>query len=170
MVKAFQILSVCAVCYSFCSNMVLDVMSHRKGRSMARSLITLVFIIQGVIFFVLIPLSQITIGPSAPVLRLFAVATLVTMLESQTAFGVILSREIFGARNSAMIYGLADGLASGTSESSFTYLVSFFETRSPTAATMLTYVPYYTVGCIACFIGALLSCSLKRCRSAFSVR
>lgn len=169
-VGMFQALSICAVCYSFCSNMVLDVMSYKKGRSMVRPLFVLVFLIQASMFSILILFSQSTDSVSAPTMRLLVLAALIVTLESQTAFGVILSREVFGARNYAVVYGFAGGLALGVSESAFTFLVSYFETRSASTSTTLTFVPYYVIGSVACIIGALLACSLKRCKFAYEIR
>lgn len=165
-ISAFQMVSIIAIGYSVCSNMMLDILRSRNGENMIQIVFIVVFLIQAFMFFILTPLSNWS-GHYLIMLRMTVMAILIILLESQTAFGVLLARRTFGRRNCAMVYGITGGIAICAGESLFTFCIAKCEQMSESLSTLRTFIPYYKVSCGACLLGAFLAGGLRKCPKAF---
>lgn len=121
-VVLFQSLSLCAIIYSFLSNALIDALSQRGG-SVVRQAFVITFVFQAILFLCLYILSSVQWS----ILAMSAIAVLIILLESQTALGVMLGREVFGIRNCTAVYGVAGGLSIGLGEGLFTWIMGVIE-------------------------------------------
>lgn len=154
----FQALSLIGVFYAFAGNSLLERLSS-PHRSAVRPLLTIVFFAQAALFALMVPVSNAVNGWAA----LLITSCLIIMLESQTAFGVILARDVFGNKNSALVFGVAGGLSFGVGASFFTGLLAFIEqSEGSKVSTPATFIMFWPLAACASLIGGLCVLSLRK--------
>lgn len=157
-VMGFQVLSLVGILYAFAGNVLLDRLSS-PNKCAVRPLLAAVFLVQAALFLCLIPISHASNGP----LALLVISCLIIMLESQTAFSVILARDIFGMKNSALIFGVVGGLSIGFGVSFFVLLMSAIEKAGGDGkSTPRTFVNFYPLAATSCVVGALGVMAMRR--------
>lgn len=159
----FQVLSFVGVLYAFAGNTLLERLST-PHRSAVRPLLAGVFLLQVILFTILVPVSRAGNG----LVALLIIACLVMMLESQTAFNVNLARDTFGNKNSALVFGIVGGISLGCGTSFFTSLLSSIEQSGGNGvSTPATFISFYPLGACSSLIGALCVLSMRKKSSIF---
>lgn len=157
-VIGFQTLSILGIFYAFTGNTLLEVLST-PHKTAVKPLLTAVFLVQGALFLMLVPATHAENGPVALVI----ISMLIIMLESQTAFGVILARDTFGRKNSALVFGVAGGLSFGCGSTFFVSLMAAIEEAGTDAeSTPATFIYFYPLAACSCVIGALCVMSMRK--------
>lgn len=163
-VFTFQALSLFAIIWAFSANAAVEYLSKRY-KGVVQMCLAALFIAQGLL------LAMLAVGSSrgSIVTALLAEAIMLAMLETQTAFGVLLGREMFGSRNQGVVWGLAGGASFGMGEAFFTVFMGMFEgdVESTGAAARSMFVPFYMIAVGCCVVGSLLSISSRRSNVAF---
>lgn len=162
-VVAFQALSILGILYAFAGTSLLEYLSS-PHRSAVRPLLAGVFFFQVIFFSLLVPLSRAENGPIA----LMLISCLIVMLETQTAFGVILARDTFGNKNSALVFGVAGGISFGAGAAFFTSLMAGIEHSSGDGiSTPASFIKFYPLAACSSLIGALCVLSMRKKTSVF---
>lgn len=160
----FQVLSLAGICWSLVMNSIYAYISMFKS-SPVKLLLFLIFIAQALLYASLIPIS---IAHNS-VLAMGTISLLIIMLESQTAYAIIMAQYIFGSKNGIVVYGLATGLSIGPAEGLFTTLMSMVEityavdgVSSPT-----TFLPFYFIATFCLLVGAVFVTMQTKCSKVF---
>lgn len=161
-VLGFQALSILGIFYAFAVNSLMEHLSS-SYRSAARLLLSVVFFIQVGLCLLMIPVSKAYNGWAA----LTITSCLIVMLESQTAFSVILARDIFGKKNSALVFGVAGGLSIGVGGCFFTTLLAAIELYGDDkVSTPDTFLRFWPLAAFTSLIGGFCVLSMHNIRTA----
>lgn len=159
-VAIFQILSVSQIVWSVVINSFFEYLS-KYIKSPVRPLLAVIFISQALLYASLIPVSVAQYS----ILAMIIISLIIIMLESQTAYAVILAQDTFGVRNGVAVYSIATGIATGPGEGFFTTMMSIFEERFSHGKLSVptTYAPFYVFAGICLLIGGILVCTQRKC-------
>lgn len=155
----FQVLSACAIVYSFLSNALIDNLSQ-SGQSVVQQAFVAIFIFQAFLFLCLYIFS----ATKWSTLAMLTTAALIILLESQTSLGVILGREVFGVRNCTAVYGVAGGLSIGIGEGLFTWVMGLVEKSNLQSSTprSLVFEDFFLLSFGASILGAICVIAIQK--------
>lgn len=159
-VFAFQMLSLVSIAWALGINSLYEFLTKRlRRRSISKPFLSVIFILQAVLFAALIPLCN----AGKATFSMVVISFLIVIIESQTALSVILAADLFGAKNSVAAYGLACGLSSGPGDAIFTYIMSVVEQKFSVGAvsTPASFSPFYWFCCTELLFGAMIVRSLE---------
>lgn len=101
---------------------------------------------------------------------MMAVMVLVTVMAACCGSAAVLARDVFGAENSLVVFGLGSGLGCGAGEGFGTVLMTFAEaraTQSGMGGGGEMYRAFYVAAAVWSFVGMLCIGGLSRCEVAF---
>lgn len=167
-VLAFQLLSIAGVVWAITMNSIYETISktnNTSSLSSIRPLLLIIFLLQSCLFLLLIPLSH----PRYALPAIIVISLLVVILESQTAFSVILASFMFGSRNGVNAYGLAAALGIGPAEAFFTTLMSIIDVRCSIngISTPATFTMFYYFASLCLVMGGVLVMFQGKCQKLF---
>lgn len=124
----------------------------------SKNLMTMLLVLQLLLFSVLVPLSS-----SANFIGYFLAAAALISIFAASACGIaILGRDVFGKRNSSLVYGMGGATAMGFGEFAAGQLIATVDLADEFGTTPDKYLPYYVIGIVMSSVGLLCCLRIRK--------
>lgn len=167
--RHFQTVTVLSSCVSVLLIFLTDYarFGSRYFSSGAKNILTIMFILQSVLFIMLIPLSI----SSNFTMFIVVVTILLVMMASYNGCAAILVRDMFGSANAMVVFGMGAGIGMGSGEFLSTELMYFVESVSGGSSQGYlepkSYIVFYAIAALWSMLGLVALLFVHRCDLAF---
>lgn len=167
--RQFQTVTILSSCCSVLLIFLTDFMKFGKGyfESGAKNILTVLFLLQSILFACLIPLSYASnFNPFICI-----VTVLLVMMASYNGCAAIMVRDMFGSANAMVVFGIGAGIGMGSGEGLSTELMYLVEAVHGTSAKWplqpRSYIMFYAIASVWSFCGLMALLLVGRCDEAF---